>query len=214
MILLGQCSSHPNCTASMLCWGCYRKVKNTVLLYSKCLKLSVMYLYSWNVQVIQTQLQILLLSLTAGGVGLNLVGGNHLLLVDLHWNPQLELQAQDRIYRMGQNKNVYVYKFMMVDTIEERIKQLQDNKMQMAESLLTGSKMQSSKLTLDDIKLLFNMWSYFIEFYVQSCVRLLYIVYFFYEIKTIFTQCIHLFINVWWNKVIWFLHHSGNFFIL
>jgi SNF2 family DNA or RNA helicase len=53
---------------------------------------------------------ILLLSLTAGGVGLNIVGANHLLLVDIHWNPQLEAQAQDRIYRFGQNKNVYIYK--------------------------------------------------------------------------------------------------------
>lgn len=54
--------------------------------------------------------KILLLSLTAGGVGLNLVGGNHLLLIDIHWNPQLEVQAQDRIYRFGQKKNVFIYK--------------------------------------------------------------------------------------------------------
>lgn len=56
--------------------------------------------------------RILLLSLTAGGVGLNLVGGNYLLLFDIHWNPQLESQAQDRIYRFGQKKNVYVYKLV------------------------------------------------------------------------------------------------------
>lgn len=54
--------------------------------------------------------KVLLLSLTAGGVGLNLVGANHLFLLDLHWNPQLENQAQDRIYRMGQKKKIYVYK--------------------------------------------------------------------------------------------------------
>lgn len=54
--------------------------------------------------------RILLLSLTAGGVGLNLIGGNHLLLFDIHWNPQLETQAQDRIYRFGQKKNVNIYK--------------------------------------------------------------------------------------------------------
>lgn len=52
----------------------------------------------------------MLLSLTAGGVGLNLVGANHLLLVDPHWNPQLEAQAQDRIYRVGQKKPVTIYK--------------------------------------------------------------------------------------------------------
>lgn len=54
--------------------------------------------------------KIMLLSLTAGGVGLNLVGANHLILLDLHWNPQLESQAQDRIYRFGQEKPVTIYK--------------------------------------------------------------------------------------------------------
>ena len=52
----------------------------------------------------------MLLSLTAGGVGLNLIGGNHLLLLDPHWNPQLESQAYDRIYRVGQKKDVHIYK--------------------------------------------------------------------------------------------------------
>lgn len=52
----------------------------------------------------------MLLSLTAGGVGLNLIGANHLLLLDPHWNPQLEAQAQDRIYRVGQTKPVTIYK--------------------------------------------------------------------------------------------------------
>ena len=50
--------------------------------------------------------QIMLLSLEAGGVGLNLVGANHLFFLDVHWNPQLELQAQDRIHRLGQSKPV------------------------------------------------------------------------------------------------------------
>lgn len=55
-------------------------------------------------------IQVMLLSLTAGGVGLNLVGANYLFLMDLHWNPQLEQQAQDRIYRFGQKKEVNVFK--------------------------------------------------------------------------------------------------------
>ncbi|XP_008204612.1 transcription termination factor 2 [Nasonia vitripennis] len=99
---------------------------------------------------------ILLLSLTAGGVGLNLVGANHLLLIDIHWNPQLESQAQDRIYRFGQKKNVYVYKFICKDTIEERVKNLQDKKLEIANHVLTGSRAVSSKLTIDDLKLLFS----------------------------------------------------------
>ena len=55
---------------------------------------------------------VLLLSLRAGGVGLNLVGANHLFLLDMHWNPALEAQAVDRIYRVGQNKPVFIHKFI------------------------------------------------------------------------------------------------------
>lgn len=54
--------------------------------------------------------RILLLSLNAGGVGLNLIGGNRLIIFEPHWNPQLESQACDRIYRVGQSKEVIVYK--------------------------------------------------------------------------------------------------------
>lgn len=54
--------------------------------------------------------QVMLLSLVAGGVGLNLTGANHLILVDPHWNPQLEAQAFDRVYRVGQTKPVKIYK--------------------------------------------------------------------------------------------------------
>ncbi|KAL0133557.1 hypothetical protein PUN28_000943 [Cardiocondyla obscurior] len=101
--------------------------------------------------------RILLLSLTAGGVGLNLVGGNHLLLFDIHWNPQLESQAQDRIYRFGQAKNVYIYKFICVNTIEERIKALQERKLEIAKNVLSGDKSNTAmKLTLNDLKSLFG----------------------------------------------------------
>ncbi|KYN02202.1 PREDICTED: transcription termination factor 2 [Cyphomyrmex costatus] len=101
--------------------------------------------------------RILLLSLTAGGVGLNLVGGNHLLLFDIHWNPQLETQAQDRIYRFGQTKNVYIYKFICVNTIEERIKMLQERKLQIANNVLSGGTSNAiGKLTLNDLKSLFG----------------------------------------------------------
>ncbi|KAK2583547.1 hypothetical protein KPH14_009501 [Odynerus spinipes] len=102
--------------------------------------------------------KILLLSLTAGGVGLNLVGGNHLLLIDIHWNPQLESQAQDRIYRFGQKKDVFIYKFICKDTIEERIKNLQERKVEISQNVLSGEKSQLvSKLTLNDLKSLFAL---------------------------------------------------------
>ncbi|XP_076670956.1 transcription termination factor lodestar [Andrena cerasifolii] len=102
--------------------------------------------------------KILLLSLTAGGVGLNLVGGNHLLLIDIHWNPQLEIQAQDRIYRYGQEKNVFIYKFICKDTIEERIQNLQEKKLGIAQNVLSGEKsFAAAKLTLNDLKSLFAL---------------------------------------------------------
>ncbi|XP_017473282.1 PREDICTED: transcription termination factor 2 [Rhagoletis zephyria] len=102
--------------------------------------------------------RILLLSLTAGGVGLNLVGANHLLMIDLHWNPQLEAQAQDRIYRVGQKKNVVIYKFMCKDTVEERIRALQEHKMSIADGVLTGARSsEGSKLTMEDLRGLFGM---------------------------------------------------------
>jgi len=101
--------------------------------------------------------RVMLLSLTAGGVGLNLVGGNHLLLLDLHWNPQLESQACDRIYRIGQKKTCQIYKFISSDTIEENILKLQEKKLEIADGVLTGANAKhSSKLTLDDLKLLFS----------------------------------------------------------
>ncbi|XP_037954856.1 transcription termination factor 2 [Teleopsis dalmanni] len=102
--------------------------------------------------------RVLLLSLTAGGVGLNLIGANHLFLFDLHWNPQLEAQAQDRIYRVGQKKNVNIYKFMCKDTVEERIKNLQEQKLSIAEGVLTGVKTSGgSKLTMEELRGLFDM---------------------------------------------------------
>uniref|UniRef100_A0A182JQY3 Transcription termination factor 2 n=1 Tax=Anopheles christyi TaxID=43041 RepID=A0A182JQY3_9DIPT len=100
---------------------------------------------------------IMLLSLTAGGVGLNLVGANHLLLLDPHWNPQLEAQAQDRIYRVGQTKSVYIWKFMCAETVEQKIHALQQHKLGIADGVLTGTVNKGSKLTMDDLKSLFGL---------------------------------------------------------
>jgi len=102
--------------------------------------------------------QIMLLSLSAGGVGLNLVGANHLFLLDAHWNPQLEAQACDRIYRVGQVKDVYIHKFMVADTVEQRIFDLQKKKLKLADDVLSGAKKRSANnLSLDDLKSLFGL---------------------------------------------------------
>ncbi|RVE53860.1 hypothetical protein evm_001522 [Chilo suppressalis] len=106
----------------------------------------------------KSDVRVMLLSLCAGGVGLNLCGANHLLLLDPHWNPQLEQQAQDRIYRVGQKNPVHIYRFMCVDTVEQSIRKLQDAKLELADNVLTGARHTSaSKLSIEDLKLLFNM---------------------------------------------------------
>ncbi|XP_060834139.1 metacaspase-2-like isoform X4 [Rhopalosiphum padi] len=100
--------------------------------------------------------QILLLSLKAGGVGLNLMVANHLFLMDVHWNPQMEAQASDRVYRVGQKKTVNIYKFICSNTIEKRILDIQIKKLQIADNLFEGTSAITSKITLDDLKQIFQ----------------------------------------------------------
>uniref|UniRef100_A0A8C9G756 Transcription termination factor 2 n=1 Tax=Pavo cristatus TaxID=9049 RepID=A0A8C9G756_PAVCR len=100
--------------------------------------------------------QVMLVSLLAGGVGLNLTGGNHLFLLDMHWNPALEEQACDRIYRVGQQKDVVIHRFVCEGTVEEKIVQLQTRKKGLAQQVLAG-KGETSKLTLADLKTLFGI---------------------------------------------------------
>uniref|UniRef100_A0A8B9ZTD6 Transcription termination factor 2 n=1 Tax=Anas zonorhyncha TaxID=75864 RepID=A0A8B9ZTD6_9AVES len=100
--------------------------------------------------------QVMLVSLLAGGVGLNLTGGNHLFLLDMHWNPALEDQACDRIYRVGQKKDVVIHRFVCEGTVEEKIVQLQTRKKGLAQQVLSG-KGETSKLTLADLKTLFGI---------------------------------------------------------
>ncbi|XP_026537551.1 transcription termination factor 2 isoform X1 [Notechis scutatus] len=99
--------------------------------------------------------KVILISLLAGGVGLNLVGGNHLFLLDMHWNPALEDQACDRIYRMGQQKDVKIHRFVCEGTVEEKISELQTKKKELAQKVLSGKGESFTKLTLADLRLLF-----------------------------------------------------------
>ncbi|KAG9470503.1 hypothetical protein GDO78_017578 [Eleutherodactylus coqui] len=101
--------------------------------------------------------QVMLVSLCAGGVGLNLIGGNHLFLMDMHWNPALEDQACDRIYRVGQCKDVVIHRFVCQGTVEEKISQLQEKKKELAKKVLTGNGSVFTKLTLADLRLLFGV---------------------------------------------------------
>uniref|UniRef100_A0A8C0UEB7 Transcription termination factor 2 n=1 Tax=Cyanistes caeruleus TaxID=156563 RepID=A0A8C0UEB7_CYACU len=101
--------------------------------------------------------QVMLVSLLAGGVGLNLTGGNHLFLLDMHWNPALEDQACDRIYRVGQQKDVVIHRFVCEGTVEEKILQLQKRKKGLAQEVLSGKGETFTKLTLADLKILFGI---------------------------------------------------------
>ncbi|XP_030842261.1 transcription termination factor 2-like [Strongylocentrotus purpuratus] len=93
--------------------------------------------------------EVMLVSLKAGRVGLNLIGGNHLFFLDMHWNPVLEDIVCDSICREGQMRIVYIHKFVCVDTIEERILELQEKKRQLAKDVLTGSKEVPSQADLE-----------------------------------------------------------------
>ncbi|NXF48989.1 TTF2 factor, partial [Oceanites oceanicus] len=101
--------------------------------------------------------QVMLVSLLAGGVGLNLTGGNHLFLLDIHWNPAVEDQACDRIYRVGQQRDVVIHRFVCEGTVEEKIVQLQRRKKVLAQQVLSGKGEAFTKLTLADLKILFGI---------------------------------------------------------
>jgi non-specific serine/threonine protein kinase len=78
------------------------------------------------------------LSLKAGGTGLNLTAASHVIHFDRWWNPAVENQATDRAYRIGQNKNVLVHKFVCQGTVEEKIDQMIESKRQIAQDMLEG----------------------------------------------------------------------------
>ncbi len=93
---------------------------------------------------------LFLISLKAGGLGLNLTGADYVIHLDPWWNPAIEEQASDRSYRMGQEKPVTVYRIIAANTIEDKILRLHNFKKSLADALLEGSDM-SARLTKDDI---------------------------------------------------------------
>jgi SNF2 family DNA or RNA helicase len=96
---------------------------------------------------------ILLMSLGAGGVGLNLTEANHVVLVDPWWNPAVEEQAIHRVYRLGQKRSVQVIRLVVRDTVEERVMQLQHEKRALYQNVLGGDPdvMRQPRLTLFDL---------------------------------------------------------------
>ncbi|KAK6918853.1 Zinc finger, C3HC4 RING-type [Dillenia turbinata] len=99
--------------------------------------------------------KIFLMSLKAGGVALNLTVASHVFLMDPWWNPAVERQAQDRIHRIGQYKPIRIVRFVIENTIEERILKLQEKKELVFEGTVGGSNDALGKLTEADMRFLF-----------------------------------------------------------
>ena len=93
---------------------------------------------------------VMLLSLKAGGTGLNLTAADHVFLVDPWWNPAVEDQAADRAHRIGQDKPVMVYRLVARDTVEERILELQARKRRIADAALADAS-GAAAITRDDL---------------------------------------------------------------
>lgn len=101
------------------------------------------------------ELRVFLISIKAGGVGLNLTAADYVFLVDPWWNPAIESQAIDRSYRIGQTKHVMAYKMICKDTIEEKIVDLQKRKKQVSDAIIQIDKAKKS-FNVNEIKALFN----------------------------------------------------------
>lgn len=99
---------------------------------------------------------IFLISLKAGGTGLNLIGADTVIHYDPWWNPAVEDQATDRAYRIGQTQNVYVLKLLTKGTIEEKIYKLQQKKKELSDSCLTGGEVFLGKLTREELEDIFS----------------------------------------------------------
>jgi non-specific serine/threonine protein kinase len=97
-----------------------------------------------------------LISLKAGGVGLNLTAADYVIHLDPWWNPAVEMQASDRAHRIGQDKPVFVYKIIARDTVEEKILQLQEKKRALVKNLISTEASFFKSLTQDDVKDLFS----------------------------------------------------------
>ena len=95
-----------------------------------------------------------LISLKAGGTGLNLTEADYVIMLDPWWNPAVEAQAVDRTHRIGQTRNVIVYRLVAKGTIEEKVMALKERKAALTASVLDGDDLASSALTADDIRTL------------------------------------------------------------
>lgn len=102
--------------------------------------------------------KVFLISLKAGGLGLNLTAADYVFLLDPWWNPAVEAQAIDRAHRVGQTRTVFAYRMICRDTVEEKIAELQKKKRDLADAILDGGDQSSilKDLSVEDLELLLS----------------------------------------------------------
>ncbi len=100
---------------------------------------------------------IFLISLKAGGTGLNLTGADYVIHYDPWWNPAVEDQATDRAYRIGQTKKVFVYRMITKGTVEEKIQKLKSRKRDLVDSVISVDRNIGKSLTYEDLKDIFSL---------------------------------------------------------
>jgi len=100
------------------------------------------------------QCGLFLISLKAGGLGLNLTAADYVFLLDPWWNPAVETQAIDRAHRIGQKRQVFAYRLIARDTVEERILELQESKRSLAEAIINADNSLLRNLSREDLELL------------------------------------------------------------
>ena len=100
---------------------------------------------------------LFILSLKAGGLGLNLTAANHVFHFDRWWNPAVENQATDRVFRIGQKKNVQVHKFVCFGTVEERIDQMIEQKKELAESVVSTGEALLTEMSTQQLREVFAL---------------------------------------------------------
>lgn len=100
--------------------------------------------------------RLFLISLKAGGHGLNLTEADYVFILDPWWNPAVEAQAVDRAHRIGQQRNVFAYRLIAKDTVEEKILELQQKKRDLADAVIAANESLIQKLTSDDLELLLS----------------------------------------------------------
>jgi SNF2 family DNA or RNA helicase len=100
--------------------------------------------------------RLFLISLKAGGQGLNLTAADYVFILDPWWNPAAEAQAVDRAHRIGQTNPVFAYRLIAKDTVEEKILQLQGEKRKLAEAIVSADENLLRTLTAEDLQMLLS----------------------------------------------------------